>query len=203
MSIKPPSRPRASAEQIWEIVEAHRDLFPGGDPGPVIVVAVRGYYLDSMGARGRNDRGIYDDAKFILDSAGHFSAYNANTDPSIYKPGRAVLEAPQVVTYRPGWHGYNSAHGHPAFRQASDVIVIRDGGKGNGVPLGGGRYTDRGTSRFWINDHRGGRTTTSSAGCQTTPPDQWDAYYHTLKTLLKRHGVDRYNYLLVEDPRIA
>ena len=161
------------------------------------VIGWRGYYLNSMGKRGENDRGIYDDALFVL-SPDTWTAFNGNTDPSVYRTGRAVLEAPQRVVYRPGYHGYKSKYGHPAFRQASPVIVRRDGGTGNGKALGDGRFTDEGMARFWINLHRGGHTTTSSAGCQTVPPTQWDAFYNLVRLQMKRFEQTEFSYYLVE-----
>ena len=164
----------------------------------MFVVGVRGYYLNSMGRRSANDRGIYDDAIFVI-SPDTFTSFNGNTDPSRYKKGVAVLEAPQKITYRPGYHGYNSKWGHQAFRQASDVVVKRDGGVGNGKSLGGDRFTDKGHNRFWINLHRGGHGTTSSLGCQTLPPSQWAAFHSLVKLQLNRFGQKTFNYYLVEN----
>ena len=40
-----------------------------------------------------------------------------------------------------------------------------------------------------INIHRGGNTTTSSEGCQTIPPRQWDTFIAQVDTLAKRLGL--------------
>ena len=217
-SLLPARRPQALRAQVRDIIRAHQKHFTAATwNNSVKVVAVRGYYLNALGKLNKNDRGIYDDAKFII-TANHFSSYNANTDPSMWRSGVATLCAPQVVTYKPGYHGYNSKYGHKAFRQRSDVTVFRDGTEdypvGTSHPKYGrcvarGLWTDAGRAKFWINDHRGGKTTTSSAGCQTVPPDQWDAYHSTLELLLARHQPELprtkrwYSYLLVEDPRIV
>lgn len=214
----PTRRPQAIRAQIRDLIRSHQRYYTAEEwNNSVNVVAVRGYYLNSLGEYNKNDRGIYDDAKFII-TANHFSSYNANTDPSMWRSGVATLRAPQVVTYKPGYHGYNSKYGHKAFRQRSDVTVFRDGtedhpiGKKHpkyGRCVAKGLWSDAGCSKFWINDHRGGKTTTSSAGCQTVPPNQWDAYRSTLELLLERHQplLPRtkrwYSYLLVEDPRIV
>lgn len=218
MRLIPKRQPQALRTSILKTIRKHQCLFETDEwNNPIKVVAIRGYYLNTMGKYGENDRGIYDDAKFII-TADHFSSYNANTDPSRSRTGMAILKAPQVITYKPGYHGYNSKFGHQAFRQRSDVTVFRDGtdnypvGKKHpsyGLCVSKGLWSDRSGSRFWINDHRGGKKTTSSAGCQTVPPDQWDAYHSTLELLLARHqhklprAKRWYSYLLVEDPRIA
>jgi len=191
----PNSTPRASLEKILGLVVAS-GLWKDTRVTRLNVVAVRGYYLNTMGRRGVNDRGIYDDAMFVV-SPDTFTAFNANTDPSRWRDGIAVLEAPQRVTYQKGYHGYGKKSGHPAFRQASSVVVVRDGGWGNGKALGDGRFTDAGRSRFWINLHRGGVTTTSSAGCQTVPPNQWDAFYGLVSLQMKRFGQDTFSYWLI------
>jgi lysozyme len=56
----------------------------------VFLIGIRGYYQDSMGKPGINDRGIYDDAICLL-APNLFLTFNANTDPSVYRPGIATL----------------------------------------------------------------------------------------------------------------
>lgn len=194
----PNGTPRASREEIIDALIAS-GLWKNRKVSRLSVVGVRGYYLNSMGRLNRNDRGIYDDAFFVL-SPDTFTSFNGNTDPSITRPGRAVLEAPQRVTYVPGWHGYRSRHGHKAFRQASVVTVKRDGGRGNGTPLGKRRFQDAKNRRFWINLHRGGRGTTSSAGCQTVPPNQWDAFRALVMVQLERFQQQAFSYYLLDGP---
>lgn len=153
----------------------------------VVLVGVRGYYKN-MGKPGVNDRGIYDDALFIV-SPTHFSSYNANTDPSAHRQGIASL-VPGVHRYRRGNHGISRpGGGYPAFRPATkneELPVVRDGviNPRPGVA---------------INIHRGSRTSTSSEGCQTVPPQQWDAFYAALSGEMKRHGVKDFPYLLVTE----
>ncbi len=155
----------------------------------VTLLGVRGYYLNSLGSPGRNDRGIYDDAFFIL--APHcFAAFNGNTDPSGTRKGTgtgnnkgmAVLD-PGAWRYKPGMHRGK----YKAFRQADEVTVTRDGDP----PY-------QSTGWFGINIHRGGIVTTSSAGCQTIPPDQWELFRSILNQELAHEGQVAFNYLLVE-----
>jgi len=133
---------------------------------PLIVVGVRGYYRDTMGKVGVNDRGIYDDALFV-DSPNAFASFNGNTDPSRVRNKTAKLHGMAVLI--PGVYYAHRIGRHrmtwPALRQdAGPVRVQRDGD-----PI-----VDIGN--FWINIHKGGNTTTSSEGCQTIPPAQWGAF---------------------------
>jgi len=183
----PNSRPQAASDKIESIV---RQAFASGTPFPdVCVVGVRGYYRDTMGEAGKNDRGLYDDALFIV-AKDRFAAFNANTDPSRFKRGIATL-IPGVHWYRPGNHGISKpGGGYPAFRPATPdeaLPVMRDGhaGKSDGIA---------------INIHKGGYGTTSSAGCQTIHPDQWDEFHSTLTAALKAAGVKKFPYILVEGP---
>lgn len=154
----------------------------------VVLVGIRGYYRNTMGKPGVNDRGIYDDAMFVV-SPTHFSAWNANTDPSRYKLGVASL-VPGIHRYRKGNHGLSKpGGGYPAFRPATpgeELPVKRDG---IADPKPG----------VAINIHRGGHNTTSSLGCQTVPPQQWDAFYAALAGELKRYGQKTFPYILHEN----
>ncbi len=176
----PPSTPKANLDRVTKAIKAAKLT------DPVVLVGVRGYYRDTMGKAGENDRGLYDDALFIVSPA-HFSAWNANTDPSVHRPGIASL-IPGIHRYRRGNHGISRpGGGYPAFRPATpdeQLPVTRDG-MANPRP------------GIAINIHRGGRTTTSSEGCQTVPPLQWDAFYAALSGEMKRHKVTTFPYLLL------
>lgn len=182
----PNSTPKASREDITRIAER---AF-GREPLPAVyLVGVRGYYRQTMGDPKRNDRGIYDDAMFVVGPE-TFAAFNANTDPSVHRKGIASL-VPGVHLYRPGRHGISRpATSYPAFRPATpneELPVTRDGilSPWPGVA---------------INIHRGGRNTTSSAGCQTIPPSQWDAFHELLTNELRKAGMKRFPYILVDVP---
>jgi lysozyme len=187
MSMTPNSRPQASLSKIEAIM---RSAFSLGTPLPdVCVVGVRGYYEDSMGKPGENDRGIYDDAIFLV-TKDRFASFNGNTDPSRFKHGIATL-IPGVHWYHPGNHGISKpGGGYPAFRPATPdeaLPVMRDGhaGKSDGIA---------------INIHKGGYSTTSSAGCQTIHPDQWDEFHSMLTRALNVAGVRKFPYILIEGP---
>ncbi len=178
----PQSRPQAALTRLIKAI-ARANL-----KDPVVLVGVRGYYRDSMGKPGVNDRGIYDDALFIVSTSPHFSAWNANTDPSAFRPGIASLVT-GVHRYKKGNHGITRpGGGYPAFRPATkneELPVTRDGviNPRPGVA---------------INIHRGGRNSTSSEGCQTVPPSQWDSFYAALSGEMKRCGVTTFPYLLLD-----
>lgn len=180
MQIVPSDRPglaRSFARQL---------LAAAGVDGPALV-GRRAYYRDTMGEPGKNDRGIYDDAIALVTPTA-FATFNANTDPSRFSPGIAVLK-PGVWRYKIGTHNISKPpqYRYKALVQAGPVTVVRDG-----------RGED--TGWFGINIHRGGRTTTGSLGCQTIHPAQWDAFIALVEGELVRHGIITIPYLLTERP---
>lgn len=180
----PPSRPKMTE------AEARKILRQAGVTDQVAVIARRGYYLKSMGDPTRNDRGIYDDALIVVTPDG-IMTFNGNVDPSAFRAGVATL-APGVHRYRPGRHGISRDRpgrivSYPAFRPATrgeTLPVTRDGVKTNPRP------------GVAINLHRGGWSTTSSDGCQTLPPDQWEAFHALVMSALKRYGQKDFPYVL-------
>lgn len=191
----PGSVPQRSAEEVRQLLRA------GGLTDPVCLMGERGYYRRTMGDPTRNDRGIYDDAIWVVSPNG-VVAFNANVDPSArYRPGLATLQ-PGIWSYVVDIHGKSKPkpRQYLALVQAADVIVHRDGTEGvakgardaRGFHLGGGRWR----GMFGINVHRGGRSTTSSLGCQTVPPGQWDAFFALVRNEMRRAGVRRVRYLL-------
>jgi lysozyme len=152
----------------------------------IIVVAIRGYFKDSMGKPGQNDRGIYDDAMFVI-APNYFQSFNANTDPSKYQPGIAKL-MPGLHYYKKGLHKISGPHPYPAFRPDTPdegLPVTRDGQTG----------IKRGIA---INLHRGGEFNTSSEGCQTILYDEWDEFQTTLYKMLDNESQHILPYLLIE-----
>lgn len=162
--------PRLSEEKVRQILTAN-----GVDQGKVAVVAIRGYYRDSMGAPGRNDRRIYDDAMFIVTPRG-VMAYQANTDPNGYRKGSGFGRGKGMACLKPGIHLYGTGRhrGKLAFRQCEVFTVIRDGDP---------PYQHRGWHA--INLHSGGVTSTSSLGCQTVPSTTWGEFRRLLYAQLE------------------
>lgn len=154
---------------------------------PMAVVAIRGYYRDTMGAVGKNDRGIYDDAFFVF-SSNAFASFNGNCDPSRYRPGIATLR-PGIHWYRRGKHGISKpGGGYPAFRPANAQEALPVDRDGIVNPLPG----------VAINIHRGGYRTTSSEGCQTIYPTQWNAFYFLTEGEMTRNRVPIFPLVLIE-----
>ena len=152
----------------------------------VKLLGIRGYYKKTMGDPTKNDRGLYDDAIFVL-SPRTFKSFNANTDPSAYRKGVAVLK-PGVHYYKKGKHGISKpGGGYNALRPATkneQLPVTRDG---EGDSLG-----------VAINIHRGSYTTTSSLGCQTIFPSQWQEFINLVYQEMGFEKQDKIPYILVE-----
>ncbi|NEX11946.1 MAG: hypothetical protein C1942_04495 [Prosthecochloris sp.] len=144
---------------------------------PVVVVGIRGYYKNSMGAPGVNDRGIYDDAIFVQ-SAQTMLSYNGNTNPTRYRIGYGTTSEKGMASLDPGaWfvHKFDLLRGKylALCQRAGDVTVTRDGNKDTGS--------------FGINIHRGGYNQTSSEGCQTIHPAQWDCFISVVRDHIHRY----------------
>jgi lysozyme len=179
-SILPPHRPLQNLAETRELLGKHVA------PDAVALLGRRGYYRRTMGDPAVNDRGIYDDAIFLV-SPSTFAAFNANTDPSVFRKHVATL-SPGLWWYKVGIHGLSKPKEkrYTALVQAAEVKVLRDGEPSE-------------TGFFGINIHRGARASTSSIGCQTIWPDQWPQFIATVQAELKRHGQKTIPYLLLSE----
>jgi hypothetical protein len=116
--------PRLSRDELHARIAATFGTALNREKFPLIVVGIRGYYRDTMGAAGKNDRGIYDDALFI-DSPNVTAAFNGNTDPSVYRPAIATLDVGLYFAHRLGMH---KGEYRALVQQNGAVSVTRDGG---------------------------------------------------------------------------
>ncbi len=183
----PNARPQMSREDAEKIIATYnidREKYP------VCVVAVRGYFRDSLGEPGKNDRGIYDDAAFVC-TPNLFSAVNWNTDASRVRMGSGKGAAKGMAMLDTGvWDYQIGKHKkiYPAGVQAGQVRVLRDGNP---------PYQDIGF--FGINHHPGSSVGTSSLGCQTAPPEQFASYIQPIVAELARYKKQVYKYILIEE----
>jgi lysozyme len=176
----PNSRPQQAKEKTLMMV------IKSGIVDRVVLIGIRGYYSETFQPSG-NQRGIYDDAIILLSPSVH-ATFNANTDPTVYKKGIAVLKT-GVHRYRKGNHGISKpGGGYPALRPANpkeEMPVTRDG-EGDSMGIA-------------INIHKGGYNATSSLGCQTIYPPQWDGFINLVYSEMSRYNQKTIPYLLVEN----
>jgi hypothetical protein len=152
---------------------------------PVKLLGIRGYYKQTMGNPLKNDVGIYDDAVFVVSEHG-FMPFNGNTDPSINRTGIATLK-PGLHLYKKGKHGISRpSGGYPALRPATS---------GEKLPVTRSGKDDFGIA---INIHKGSSQTTSSEGCQTIYPSQWEYFINTVYSLMDASKQKIIPYVLVE-----
>lgn len=193
--VVPPKRPEITREAALILAEPYRK-----EDDNVFILGRTGYYRDTMGEPGKNDINIYDDA-ICLVTPTRCVPYNANTDPSRIIKGVAKLMSGRWL-YKIGKHGLQTSNPYTALVQAAEVIVYRsemvDYPKGHhgdlGYHMGGGEFK----GWFGINHHKGGHTTTSSLGCQTTHPSQWGDYIEKVKATMAFYSLDRIPYILTE-----
>jgi len=186
-SIIPETSPKLQLKEVEAIIakakkSGNKNIY---SDDIVFVVSIRGYRKESMGDPTRNDRGIYDDAMFIV-SPTHFSSWNVNVDPGAFRKGIANLKE-GIWRYKPGPHGITfnrPGYPYPAFVQAAAVTVTRDN-QGDD------------TGWFGINIHRGSNNSVSSLGCQTHPPKTWDSFESQLNFQLKTHKQKSFAYILI------
>jgi hypothetical protein len=189
--------PQIPAEEVIRILTLNRCNL-----GEACALSIRGYYLDSMGKPGVNDRMIYDDATAIYHPHRGVLTYQSNTDPNGYRKGHGTADSTKgmamlkkgVWRYGTGYH-----RGYRAFRQCQPVTVIRDGNP---------PYEDTGWHA--INIHAGGVNSTSSLGCQTLPPSTFaqlrPLFYEWLSECGNGKGkndngelVRSFDYVLIEE----
>lgn len=179
--LKVPNKPQVKKSVIDKIL---KDKGVNLKKYPMLLIGIRGYFLNTMGDKGVNDRGIYDDA-IIIYTPSVYATFNANVDPSVkYKLGRAVLKKGFYLAHKFDTHRGTKSQYPAICQRLGSVTVVRDG-KGEDVGM------------FGINIHKGGNTTTSSEGCQTLPPAQWKAFYELAKSEWIRAYGENWNKVVV------
>lgn len=161
-----------------------------------LIGGVRGYYLNTKGRPGKNDRGIWDDVIYMVTEDGQFVVFCANVDPSRVRKGRGFKEGSKgmaslkAMFHKDLWMIGRHKSIKTALRQASPCTVVRDGIDED--------YEDTG-SHFMINGHPGSTKGTSSAGCQTFMPSDWPTAIAFAVRQMNRYGKKRVSYLLSDN----
>lgn len=169
------SKPQIAEKECREILEANKTR------DAVCIIAIRGYYLDSFGKKGTNDRNVYDDVMIVI-SPRRFETFRANTDPSVYRKGIATMQT-GVHRYYKGKH----KNRYWALRLVGEQVkVTRDGQ--NGVFIG-----------VALNIHKGGNRTTGSDGCQTLMPADWDDFIEIVYDEMTHYGQKTIPYVLIDE----
>jgi lysozyme len=171
-SIIPANKPQKAAAEIDKIIAAN----PRAKGFKVILLGI----TDScpMGKPG-NDRRVYDDGVWLKTPSGIF-CFNYNMDPNGRRPGHGFGSSKGMASLEDGCHIYKK-HKHKsqywALGQAEAMPVMRDADdRAENVFTFQGQKYYRHVGWHGINIHRAGTNTTSSLGCQTLPPSQWDAF---------------------------
>lgn len=176
------NRPNITKQEVEKLISSLKLV------ESVFIVGLRGYYKNSMGKPGVNDRGIYDDA-IILIGPNYFQPFNGNTDPSRFRIGVASLVA-GVHFYKKGKHNISKgpSKAYDAFRPdtLNEALPVTRDGKA-GIHQG-----------IAINIHKGSQNSTSSEGCQTIHPDQWEEFQKTAYKLMSQEAQRRIPYILID-----
>jgi lysozyme len=186
----PPNRPLLPSAQIEKVILQHRAQLRPSDE--VILVVWRGYYRDTMGEPGRNDVGIYDDAMFWI-APNSFSAWNGNADPTRLgwnaKAGKFMARLAVGVWRFEKWKHKGQ---YWAFGQAGNKVTVER-------VRADGTVARPESGQFGINLHKGSLNHTSSEGCLTVPPSQWEAFRSHGYGLLEAWGQQTFPVILVEN----
>lgn len=166
-------KPKITLSELFE-------LYPNLPKDTPFIVGIRGYYLNSMGTKGKNDFGIYDDAILLFDGA-VLHTFNGNTDPSKFGVGDACIKSGVYPFYRGKHRGkYDALR---PFPEGVKIPCTRDG---------------KDSFAIATNMHKGGEISTGSEGCQTIPPSQWEAFIWNVYDTMNVHKMHTINYYLYE-----
>lgn len=187
----PPERPNVTRNAV-ELLLKRKGFDKLIKQGDVSLVSIRGYYLDSMGKKGKNDLNMFDDMACWLWPMG-FAAFNFNVDPTRF--GWNANAGKYMAQLCPGiWDFVMRKHKgqYDAFGQGDNPVAVyrRDSG---------GKVVEVEEGLFGINIHRSGVNSTSSEGCQTVPIPQWDTFKNLGYSLLKQSGQKRFKYVLFDE----
>ncbi|HEY8560527.1 MAG TPA: hypothetical protein VIL74_09130 [Pyrinomonadaceae bacterium] len=187
--MKLPNRPNITDEETDKVVAR---IFGGAEFVPVLlVVGVRGYFLNSVGKPGENDLNLWDDAILVYYDSVLVKTFNANTDPSKHNQKLAMLDAGLYEFYQ-GTHK-ERIKAFRAYPEGVELPCKRQQFDGSWVK----------SKCSAINIHDGAFNDTWSAGCQTvinqTPHKQFDEFRDLVYDLMDANKMKTFKYLLLEE----
>jgi len=184
------------ARPIWSRVKSEKLLKKHDcDFTKPFLLGVRGFFAFEKS----NKRGKWDDLIALISPTCQ-TAFNANTDPSIFKLGIASLCEGKWI-YKIGLHKSQ----YKALVQDKPVSVKRDNCFDYPIGLNHEKYGKHLGDGVWsgmfgINIHKGGVApfySTSSLGCQTLFRPQWEEFITTVEFQMKRYKTKTIPYFLV------
>ena len=182
MGIVPISRPQFKKEDAVKILEKYN--LPQNQ---VYLIAFRGYYSRTFPPVG-NNIGVYDDA-LIMISPDYYNTYNFNVDPSSEKTGRANVVSNQIIEFEIGIHNRSKAKSRQYKALIQDEATFKIYRYNQGT-----KYEDS----IGINLHKGGYNTTSSLGCLTVYPDQWDSFIKDVEQQMNRYKQKKIQLIILD-----
>lgn len=189
----PKSKPNLTLDKIYYLLD--RRGYTPKVSNKVFCVAIRGYYLDTIGAVGQNDYNHYDDFIAWIWPRG-YSAYNCNTDPTAI--GWNPNAGKYMARLKPGIYDFvmrKHKGQYNAFGQGENKVTVER------IDFSG-RVVKTEKGLFGINIHRGGASSTSSEGCITVPhynSPQWDEFQKEGYQLLKTHRQISFKFILFDE----
>lgn len=181
-----PNRPKINDAETDKIAKY---FFPKVIP-ELLVIGVRGYFLNSVGKKNANDTG-WDDGIIVYENGTLIKTFNGNTDPSKVNSDLAMLDT-GVYQFAKGTHKNRIK----AFRAYPEGVRLKCKRQNrNGV------WKESLCSA--INFHDGGLSDTWSAGCQTIinqgKQKQFDEFRDLVYKLMTKHTLKTFTYLLIEE----
>lgn len=196
----PAQRPKFTLAEC----QAHLKKLGADMSAPIIVMGFRGNY-SNMGNKGKNDRKIYDDAIVVV-LKDRVVTFNGNCDPNGWRKGHGTGSKKGMATLKAGLYKAHSLDLHNGkylalCQRKGKVTVLRDADEtvpANAIiEINGERFYQE-VGMFGINIHKGGYSTTSSLGCQTIPPAQWNEFIALVQKEMKAGKVNVVQYALVQ-----
>lgn len=183
-------KPKINDAETDMLVRQH---FTAATEPVILLVGIRGYFLNTVGKAGVNDINVYDDAMIVRHRGDNVATFNANTDPSKQRTGLAQLKVGVYQFYK-GRHK-NRLDAFRAYPEGVKLPCTRE--TANGVWDGEAQF---------INIHDGGDSDTWSAGCQTLPGakskiygNQFGAFRDLVYKLMDKEQALTVTYLLLEN----